>query len=138
MADREPQSPSFFSSLRSLGRSVVDLGRAFEGKDRLPTSLEDTSPDVPEVENAPEPQAPLALPAPQAHFEDAQLLTQHTPGWHVPHPTHLPVPTYAPVMTAFGVVFIALGAVTAGPISVIGGVIFLLAVAKWIGELLHD
>ena len=45
---------------------------------------------------------------------------------------------YAPSMTAFGIVFIALGAVTKWPLSVIGAVIFVFAIAKWIGELLHD
>ncbi len=139
MADQEPKHENFFASLKKLGRSMVDLGLAFEGKDPLPVPAEH-----PDVDNASEPEAaagpelPLLLPAPEAHFEDAQLLTQHTPGWHVPHPTRLPVPTYAPAMTAFGIVFIALGAVTVWPLSVIGAVIFVLAIAKWIGELLHD
>ncbi len=139
MADHDPQQPSFWASLVKLGRSVVDLGRAFDGKDPLPAPVEDSNRnDASDNPAAREPEAPLALPAPDAHFEDAQLLTQHTPGWHVPHPTRLPVPTYAPAMTAFGIVFIALGAVTVWPLSVVGVVIFVLAIAKWIGELLHD
>lgn len=127
MADPS-QKPTLWQQFAGIGRSLVDLGRAFEGKS--PPSSEDAT--------EPELELPLMLPSPPQHTENAQLLTQHTPGWHVPHPTHLPVPTYAPPMTAFGIVFIALGAVTVWPLSVVGAVIFVLAIAKWIGELLHD
>ncbi len=75
---------------------------------------------------------------PAKNFEDAQLLTQHTRGWNIPSPSRLAAPSYAPAMTAFGIVFIAVGAVTKWPLSVIGAVIFVAAIAKWIGELLHD
>ncbi len=124
----EPATPqSFFRALAGLGRSLADLAQAVRGEASV-----DTSPH----ENGPPPQ--LALPTPQPHREDVQLLTQHTPGWHFPHPSHLAVPSYAPAMTAFGIVFIALGAVTMWPLSLIGAAIFVLAIAKWIGELLHD
>ena len=73
-----------------------------------------------------------------ANEPQAGSLTEHRLGWHVPHPSRLPVPTYAPVMTAFGIVFIALGAVTVWPLSVIGAFIFFAGLGKWIGELLHD
>jgi hypothetical protein len=39
-------------------------------------------------------------------------------------------------MIAFGIVFIALGAVTVWPLSIVGAFIFVFALAKWIGELL--
>jgi hypothetical protein len=120
---------SLFSDLVKLGRSIADLVRTVKqhvaGKGNV-----DTGPA--------EPVLPLALPTAAAHFESAQLLTQHTPGWHKPNPASLAAPSYAPAMTAFGVVFIALGAVTKWPLSVIGAFIFFLALAKWIGELLHD
>ncbi|WP_419806172.1 hypothetical protein [Terriglobus sp.] len=133
MADRNTEKVGFFASLMALGRSVLDLGRAFGGKDPLPTI------GVPAHANAAlRTRLPLALPIPEQHSEDAQLLTQHTPGWHVPHPTRLPIPTYAPVMTAFGIVFVALGAVTVWPLSIVGALIFVAGIAKWIGELLHD
>ncbi len=70
--------------------------------------------------------------------DSSKPLGEHTPGWHTPHPSKLAVPSYAPAMTAFGIVFIALGAVTMWPVSVIGAAILVLAIAKWIGELLHD
>jgi hypothetical protein len=120
------------ASMLAVAHSMRNLGRAFKGEEPI------IYPDDIEPAPMPEPELPAMLAAPQPRAEDAQLLTQRTPGWHVPHPSRLPVPTYAPVMTAFGIVFIALGAVTVWPLSVIGAVIFVLAIAKWIGELLHD
>lgn len=127
MADPSSR-PTLWQQFASIARSLVELGRALEGK----------AASIPADSADPELEVPLMLPAPSRHDENPQLLTQHTPGWHVPHPSHLPVPTYAPSMTAFGIVFIALGGVTVWPISVIGAVIFVLAIAKWIAELLHD
>lgn len=121
--------PSLWRQLLALGGSLAHLGRILESRN-LSSPSNDASP--------PELQLPLMLPAPTDHAENAQLLTQHTPGWNIPHPTHLPEPTYVPPMTAFGIVFIALGAVTRWPLSVVGAVIFFLAIRKWIGELLHD
>ena len=123
------QKSTLWQQFVAIGRSLAGLGRAREGKDLSSPSNDDLPPEF---------QLPLMLPAPARHAENPQLLTQHTPGWHIPNPTHLPVPTYAPAMTAFGIVFIALGAVTMWPLSVIGAVIFFLAIGKWIGELLHD
>ena len=133
MADRNTPKLGFFASLAELGRSLVDLSRAFEGKNPVPVTNHPAH-----VDTEPDACMPLALPAPEQHSEDAQLLTQHTPGWHVPHPTRLPIPTYAPVMTAFGIIFIALGVVTVWPLSIAGLLIFVAGIAKWIGELLHD
>jgi hypothetical protein len=118
----------FFAGLVALGRSVVSLGEAFRGKrpDDVPYPAEEFR------------DLPLALPSGKPHFENAQLLTEHIDGWHKPHPHALAAPSYAPAMTAFGLVFLALGVVTMWPLSVIGAIIFFLAIAKWIGELLHD
>lgn len=83
--------------------------------------------------------ATLKPPTPaHAHTAAGSLLLQHQPGWNAPHLRKLAAPTYAPAMTAFGIVFIALGAVTMWIVSVIGVLIFALAMTKWIGELLHD
>lgn len=127
MAER-PQRPGIWQQLIGISRSLVNLGRIIEGK-HLYSASNDALP--------PELQMPLMLPAPPEHVENSQLLTQHTPGWQIPQPSHLPEPTYAPSMTAFGIVFIALGAVTRWPLSVVGAAIFFLAIRKWIGELLH-
>lgn len=83
------------------------------------------------------PPVPQGLPAPHPRFEDPQLLTEHTPGWHTPPHAVLAVPTWAPAMVAFGLVFLALGVVTRWPLSVIGAIIFVLAITKWMRELLH-
>ena len=124
MAD-ETQNKSLFVELRSLARAIVELVRAVR-------------PAVSNDARGEEAPLPLMLPPPEKNFEGAQLLTQNTPGWHVPRPASLAAPTYAPAMTAFAIVFIALGAVTKWPLSVIGALIFVGAIAKWIGELLHD
>jgi hypothetical protein len=128
MADLPGNSSELFSSVVQLGKAVLNLVRAVEGKQPISTSHTE-----PRQDEAP---AQLALPSVDAHSEVPQLLTQHTPGWHTPSPSRLPVPTYAPVMTAFGIVFIAMGAVTVWPLSVVGALIFFCAIAKWIGELL--
>ncbi len=124
MADRPK---GLFAELAALGKSLVQLAKAFQ--------VETHASSHP-VDDGPPPQ--LALPEPEPNFENAQLLTEHTEGWHTPHPSSLAAPSYAPAMTAFGVVFIALGAVTKWPLSLIGAFIFIFAIAKWIGELLHD
>ena len=129
MADAGPKTPSLFSELVKLGKSIADLIRTVRREARGAAAGDN---------GATEPTPQLALPVPAEHFEAAQLLTQHTPGWHRPNPPTLAAPSYAPSMTAFGIVFIALGAVTRWPLSVIGAVIFVFAIAKWIGELLHD
>jgi hypothetical protein len=128
MVDRASKAPSLFTSFLHLGRAIRNLFRTMEGKDPIPAL--DPEPHQDELA------AQLALPPAESHSEAAQLLAVHVPNWHTPVPSTLPVPTYAPVMTAFGVVFIALGAVTVWPISIIGTLIFVFAIAQWIGELL--
>ena len=128
MADVPLKSSKLASSFLQFGRAIRNLVRVFEGKPQLYAT------DAEPLHS--EPPAQLALPSADTHSEAAQLLTQHTPGWHKPVPSTLPVPTYAPAMTAFGIVFIALGAVTVWPLSIVGGAIFVLGVTKWIGELL--
>ena len=125
MAD--PSKKSFFAELAAFGRSLVNLADAVRGGPMDAHEPEDDGPP-----------SQLLLPGGNPNFENAQLLTEHTEGWHTPHPSSLAAPSYAPAMTAFGVVFIALGAVTTWPLSVIGALIFVFAIAKWIGELLHD
>ncbi len=128
MADLPSKSSKLATSVVQFGRALRDLIRVFEGKPRLyADDSEFPHDDTP---------TQLALPPGEAHCEAAQLLTQHTPGWHVPSPSTLPAPTYAPATTAFGIIFIALGAVTVWPLSVIGALIFVLGLSKWIGDLL--
>lgn len=124
MSDKMAQQPTFASELGELGRNLEDLVEA------LAPPL---SPGAQALLEAP---AMLALPPADEHTVNAQVLKEHTPGWHVPHPSKLPAPSYAPAVTAFGIVFLALGAVTMWPLSVIGAAIILLGLATWIGDLL--
>jgi hypothetical protein len=128
MVDRASKAPSLFSSVSHLGRAVRDLFRTIKDKESsLATNAEAHHEEV---------AASLASRHNEPNSEVEELLPQPTPGWHVPVPSTLPVPTYAPVMIAFGIVFIALGAVTVWPLSIVGAFIFVFALAKWIGELL--
>lgn len=131
MAEGSRKTAGLFAQLFELGKSIADVVSTVRGDLKSP----DTSA---QPVNHEQPQGPVALPVGEAHAEAAQLLPQHTPGWHTPRPAMLPVPTYAPAMTAFGILFVALGAVTKWPLSIVGACIFGLAIAKWIGELLHD
>lgn len=79
----------------------------------------------------------MADPQPSSSEAGTNLLL-HQQDWNTPQQHTLAAPTYAPAMTAFGIVFIALGAVTMWVVSVVGLVIFINAIAMWIGDLLHD
>jgi hypothetical protein len=57
-------------------------------------------------------------------------------GGRLPQPTeevHLPDPSYLPVLVAFGTTLILVGIVVATFVAVIGGVIVLWSLARWIG-----
>src|SRR5690242_15386856 len=60
------------------------------------------------------------------------------PGWTPVEHEHLPEPTYWPAVMAFGITLLVWGIVTTWIITVVGVVIFALALVNWIGELLHD
>ncbi len=59
------------------------------------------------------------------------------PGWSRPQPEHIPSPTYAPAILALAIVFLLWGLISSYLISVIGLVLFFIALAGWIGELRH-
>lgn len=68
------------------------------------------------------------------HWKPVELL----PGWHEPRPAEIPKPTYIPVISAIGIILLALGVVTSFWVSVAGTILFVLALAQWIGELRHE
>ena len=72
------KAQGFFAQLLQLGRSLLDLGRAVEGKPSLTEAPTHMTPD--------EPSTPLLLPAGEAHSEDAQLLTHTHTGLARPAP----------------------------------------------------
>jgi hypothetical protein len=60
------------------------------------------------------------------------------PGWNLPRPAHLPHPTYWPAVLAMGIVFLAWGLVTNAVVTIVGVVIFFVALLGWIGDMRHD
>jgi hypothetical protein len=60
------------------------------------------------------------------------------PGWSLPRPAHLPHPTYWPAVLAMGTVFFAWGLVTNPVVTIVGVVVFFVALLGWIGDLRHD
>jgi hypothetical protein len=59
------------------------------------------------------------------------------PGWLRVEQAELPRPTYWPAALAFGIILLLWGIVTSPLISVVGLAIFVLALARWIGDLRH-
>jgi Cytochrome c oxidase subunit IV len=53
-------------------------------------------------------------------------------------PVHLPGPSYLPVLTAVGITLALVGVVISWVVTVIGGVIALFAVVRWIRETRED
>jgi Cytochrome c oxidase subunit IV len=51
---------------------------------------------------------------------------------------HLPGPSYLPVLTAFGITIAVVGVVIAWWLTVIGGVIALVVIVRWIRETRDD
>ena len=68
-----------------------------------------------------------------------KLMTSKDPtGWSEPQPAKLPKPTYWPATLALGNVLIAWGLVTTPAISVVGGMLFSLAAAGWLRDLVEQ
>jgi hypothetical protein len=59
----------------------------------------------------------------------------------LPPPTeeiHLPDPSYMPVVLAFGLTIAIVGIVFSWVIVALGGLIFLFALLRWIGQVRHE
>lgn len=86
-----------------------------------------------EGEDAPEAfSSDQAAPAPHA------VGFQPRPGWNLPKPDVVPHPTYWPITMALGITFFAWGAVTTFIISILGLILFGIALAGWIGDIRHE
>ena len=59
-------------------------------------------------------------------------------GWSRPAGGHIPEPTYMPVVLAVGIMCIFWGIVTTYLITLVGFVLFVVALSGWIGELRHE
>ena len=60
------------------------------------------------------------------------------PGWRTVEEIHLPNPTYWPAVLALAITFIAWGILTSLWITLVGFILFALAIGGWIGDLLHE
>jgi hypothetical protein len=58
--------------------------------------------------------------------------------WNVPKPDTVPRPTYWPAVLAFGCALIGFGVLTSYVFSILGAMIFIFALSKWIGEMVHE
>jgi hypothetical protein len=59
----------------------------------------------------------------------------------LPAPTeeiHLPDPSYLPVLVAFGLTIAIVGVVFSWVVVVLGSLIFLIALIRWIGQVRHE
>jgi hypothetical protein len=54
------------------------------------------------------------------------------------HPEALPRPTFWPATLAFSVTFLLWGIVSSPLITGVGGLLFLLSLAGWIGDIRHE
>lgn len=58
-------------------------------------------------------------------------------GWSLPQPAHVPRPTYWPGFLAISVVWMGWGAISNVLFIYAGFVLFLVAITRWIREMLH-
>ncbi len=73
-------------------------------------------------------------PAPSPHGDSAPL----QPGWSSPKPEHVPRPTYYPMIMGLGITLVGWGGITTLIISIVGLLLFGIALAGWIGEIRHE
>lgn len=59
-------------------------------------------------------------------------------GWTEPQGAHVPEPTYAPLVLAIGIMCMLWGIVTTPLLSLVGGVLFVVGITQWIGEVRHE
>jgi hypothetical protein len=89
-----------------------------------------------------EPLTPEFDPAEQEHKlqirPSAERRFRPREGWSEPEPKELPRPTYAPATVAMGITLAAAGVVTSGYVSIAGGILFVLGLWHWIGDLTHE
>lgn len=71
-------------------------------------------------------------------LSDPRGRKQDEEGWTAPRPHTLPRPTYWPAVFALGSILLLWGFITTLAITGVGAVLFLGALAGWIGELRHE
>jgi hypothetical protein len=68
----------------------------------------------------------------------ATLDTELHPGWSWAQPEHIPTPTYWPAALALGITLLLWGLITSPLLVGIGLIVFVLALAGWIGEMRNE
>ena len=63
---------------------------------------------------------------------------ENSAGWSLPKPATIPSPSYWPFVLSLGATLMGLGVLTSNVITVVGAVLFILAIIKWIGELSNE
>ncbi len=92
-----------------------------------------------DLENHPENEnRPANSPLEAAPESGRDMASKAAGDWGVPRPEVLPRPTYAPAGLAFGATFLLWGILTSYIVSIVGGIIFVISLAAWIGEILHE
>ena len=81
---------------------------------------------------------PLAVAAETPHADERPATSAVPPGWQPVEQHGLPAPTFWPAAMALAITFLAWGIVTIWLISAFGLVLFVAALAGWIGDILHD
>ncbi len=59
-------------------------------------------------------------------------------GWSEPRPAHVPRPTAWPMLCAAAVALLFFGVSSSPVVAAVGGLAFLVTLAGWIRELLHE
>ncbi|MGC1107491.1 MAG: hypothetical protein WA876_13220 [Candidatus Acidiferrales bacterium] len=72
------------------------------------------------------------------HSPECSTVSRSDDSWSEPRPQNIPRPTYSPAVLALAIVCLLWGIVTTYLISVLGMILFVVGLAGWIGELLHE
>ncbi len=70
--------------------------------------------------------------------ETSQMEKKLQEGWTPPMPERVPAPTYQPAVMSLGIMFMMFGLVTSYAFSAVGLILFVFALSRLIGELVHD
>jgi hypothetical protein len=75
--------------------------------------------------------------ASNAGSQPDEAVPQVRPGWQILEAEPLPNPTYWPMVMALGIIFLLWGLFTTYIVTGFGLVLFVIALAGWIGDLRH-
>jgi hypothetical protein len=94
--------------------------------------------NIPKSDGRPAEPNPQNLPPAHDQVAKSSEVTKPDDSWGEPRPQNIPRPTYSPAVMALAIVCLLWGIVTTYLISLLGAVLFGIALAGWIGELRHE